>query len=307
MTEEARIKPPPLRTLTKADIVFHILNYTILVAFTMTILYPMIFVFSASVSDVQAVLRREVWLWPVGFNLAAYRAAFEFPNLMRGFGNSLLYAAVAATFVPALTMITAYPLSRKSMPGRNLFLVYFTITMFFNGGMIPNYLLIRNLGLMNTVWSVTIAFAFSFFNVIVARTYITSSIPEELYEAAKMDGSGEWFYFLRIIIPLSKPVIAIFVLWTAIGNWSGFFNQLLFLSDISMHGIQMVLRDLLFVITMTEEQRALMDPLQLAHREETARALRFAVIYIGAAPMLILYPFVQKHFVKGVMIGAIKG
>jgi len=307
MNEEARIKPPPLRTLTRADIVFHILNYTILVAFTLTILYPMIFVFSASVSDVQAVLRREVWLWPVGFNIMAYRAAFEFPNLMRGFGNSLLYAAIASTFVPALTMITAYPLSRKSMPGRNFFLVYFTITMFFSGGMIPNYLLIRNLGLMNTAWAVTIAFAFSFFNVIVARTFISSSIPEELHEAAKMDGSGEWFYFLRIIIPLSKPVIAIFVLWTAIGNWSGFFNQLLFLSDIRMHGIQMVLRDLLFVITMSEEQRALMDPAQLAHREETARALRFAVIYIGAAPMLILYPFVQKHFVKGVMIGAIKG
>jgi len=304
---ERELKPVPLSHLTKSDIVFHIINYTALILFTLSVLYPIIYCLSASFSSIYAVMTRKVWLWPVGFNIKAYKAAFEYPGLMEGFLNSLFYAAVAAVFVPSLTMITAYPISRKTLPGHSFFVVYFAITMFFNGGMIPSYLLIRDLGLINSFLAVTVAFGFSFYNVIVARTYFAHNIPEELNEAAKIDGCGDWYYFLRIVVPLSKPIIAINILWTAMGNWNGYFSQLLYFTDSRKYGIQMVLRNLLFIMTMSDEQRALMDPERLSRKEEVARQLKFAVIFIGAAPMLALYPFVQKHFVKGVMVGAIKG
>ncbi|MCL2060291.1 MAG: carbohydrate ABC transporter permease [Oscillospiraceae bacterium] len=293
--------------LSFSDKAFHIINYTLTISFTLIVLYPLLWALSASFSSSEAIIRGNVWLWPVNPTVVAYKAAFSRPALITGFFNSVFYTAGSICVTVPLILISAYPMSRRDLPGRYIFIIFFTITMFFGGGMIPNYLLIRSLGMMNTPLAVIVPFSFSCYNMIIARTYFYSNIPDELLEAAKMDGCGDVYFFLSVVVPLSKPLIAVMVLFCAVGNWNSYMNNLLYFTDTKLFGLQMVLRELLFALTMTQEQKDMMDPDRLAAMEDVSRLLKFSVIYIGAAPMLILYPFIQKFFVKGVMIGAIKG
>ena len=226
---------------------------------------------------------------------------------MSGYANSLLYMVAGTTVNIILLVLTAYPLSRKDMPGRMMFVMYFTFTMFFNGGTIPNYLLVRNMGMLNSRWALIIPFAFSAYNMIIVRTFFSSNIPNELLEAAEIDGCTDIGFFFRIALPLAKPVIAVMVLFHGIGHWNGYMRALLYLSDSSKYTLQLVLRDILILANMPADVMAQLGDAKLEELSNAMELLKYSVIVVGSLPVLILYPFVQKYFVKGVMIGSVKG
>ena len=289
------------------DLSFHIINYTILTLVALVILYPLYFVLISSLSSAYAVVTNQVWFYPVEFSFDSYRAIFEHRLLVSGYINSLIYMVFGTIVNIALLLTCAYPLSRRDLPGRSFFLLFFVFTMFFNGGMIPNFVLIQQLGLMNTRSSLIIPFAFSAFNMIIVMSYFRHSVPEELYESAQMDGCTDIGYFFRIAVPLAGPVIAVVTLMHAIGHWNGFFRALLFLNDAQLFPLQLVLRDILFVTQMSPDMLANLGDDRLAALHNVMELLRYSVIVVGALPVLLLYPLVQKHFVKGMMIGSVKG
>jgi putative aldouronate transport system permease protein len=289
------------------DRLFHIINYSILSILFIIVLYPLVYVVSCSFSSAMAVITNRVWLWPVEFTLDSYKAIFEHRLLMIGYANSLLYM-VAGTFVNIILLVLcAYPLSRKDLPGRIFFTFYFIFTMFFSGGMIPNYILVDKLKMLNTRWALIIPFAFSAYNMIIVRTYFNSNIPAELLEASQIDGCSDIKFFFRIALPLSKPVIAVMVLFHGIGHWNGYMRALLYLNNPKYYTLQLVLRDILFLAQMPEEVLAQMEDSKLEEITNVMELLKYSVIVVGSLPVLILYPFVQKYFVKGIMIGSIKG
>ena len=271
------------------------------------VLYPLVYVVACSFSSAYAVVTNQVWLWPVEFTLDGYKAVFDHNLLMSGYANSLLYMVAGTTVNIILLVLTAYPLSRKDMPGRMMFVMYFTFTMFFNGGTIPNYLLVRNMGMLNSRWALIIPFAFSAYNMIIVRTFFSSNIPNELLEAAEIDGCTDIGFFFRIALPLAKPVIAVMVLFHGIGHWNGYMRALLYLSDSSKYTLQLVLRDILILANMPADVMAQLGDAKLEELSNAMELLKYSVIVVGSLPVLILYPFVQKYFVKGVMIGSVKG
>lgn len=291
----------------RGDRSFHITNFAVLTLLGLIVLYPLVYVVACSFSSAYAVVTNQVWLWPVEFTLDGYKAVFDHNLLMSGYANSLLYMVAGTTVNIILLVLTAYPLSRKDMPGRMMFVMYFTFTMFFNGGTIPNYLLVRNLGMLNSRWALIIPFAFSAYNMIIVRTFFSSNIPNELLEAAEIDGCTDIGFFFRIALPLAKPVIAVMVLFHGIGHWNGYMRALLYLSDSSKYTLQLVLRDILILANMPADVMAQLGDAKLEELSNAMELLKYSVIVVGSLPVLILYPFVQKYFVKGVMIGSVKG
>jgi putative aldouronate transport system permease protein len=290
-----------------ADRSFHITNYIILSIFFIIVLYPLVYVLSCSFSSAIAVISNRVWLLPVEFTLDSYKAIFEHKLLMTGYYNALMYMVFGTCVNVVLLLLCAYPLSRKNLPGRKIFTFYFLFTMFFNGGQIPNYLLVNNLGMLNTRWALIIPFAFSAYNMIIVRTYFANNISSELLDAAQIDGCSDIKFFYKIAIPLSKPVIAVMVLFHGIGHWNGFMRALLYLNDSQLYPLQLVLRDILFLAQMPEDVLAQMSDSKLEEMSNVMELLKYSVIVVGSLPVLILYPFIQKYFVKGIMIGSIKG
>ena len=303
MNERALKKSRRLR----GDRSFHITNFAVLTLLGLIVLYPLVYVVACSFSSAYAVVTNQVWLWPVEFTLDGYKAVFDHNLLMSGYANSLLYMVAGTTVNIILLVLTAYPLSRKDMPGRMMFVMYFTFTMFFNGGTIPNYLLVRNMGMLNSRWALIIPFAFSAYNMIIVRTFFSSNIPNELLEAAEIDGCTDIGFFFRIALPLAKPVIAVMVLFHGIGHWNGYMRALLYLSDSSKYTLQLVLRDILILANMPADVMAQLGDAKLEELSNAMELLKYSVIVVGSLPVLILYPFVQKYFVKGVMIGSVKG
>ena len=299
-------KPRAIRC-SIADRSFHITNYIVLTIFLIIVLYPLIYVLSCSFSSAMAVISNRVWLWPVDITLDSYKAVFEHRLLMTGYGNALIYMAAGTCVNILLLLLCAYPLSRKDLPGRAFFTFYFIFTMFFNGGQIPNYILVNNLHMLNTRWALIIPFAFSAYNMIIVRTYFSSNIPGELLEAAQIDGCSDIKFFAGVVIPLSKPVIAVMVLFHSIGHWNGYMRALLYLNNSELYPLQLVLRDILFLANMPEEVLAQMGDSKLEEMTNVMELLKYAVIVVGSLPVLILYPFIQKYFVKGIMIGSVKG
>lgn len=291
----------------RGDRSFHITNFAVLTLLGLIVLYPLVYVVACSFSSAYAVVTNQVWLWPVEFTLDGYKAVFDHNLLMSGYANSLLYMVAGTTVNIILLVLTAYPLSRKDMPGRMMFVMYFTFTMFFNGGTIPNYLLVRNMGMLNSRWALIIPFAFSAYNMIIVRTFFSSNIPNELLEAAEIDGCTDIGFFFRIALPLAKPVIAVMVLFHGIGHWNGYMRALLYLSDSSKYTLQLVLRDILILANMPADVMAQLGDAKLEELSNAMELLKYSVIVVGSLPVLILYPFVQKYFVKGVMIGSVKG
>ena len=230
---------------TGVDRAFTILNYTLLTLFTLVILYPLIYVVSASFSDGAAVIVGKVWLWPVNPSLFAYEKVFSYPLIWSGYGNSLYYAVVGTFVNVTMTLIAAYPLSRRDLFGRKVILGLFLFTLFFNGGLIPTYLLVRDLGLRNTRWALIIPQALSIWNLLIAITFLRSSIPHELLEASQLDGCSDFQYFIRVLLPLSTPLIAVMSLFYAIGHWNQFFAALLYLTDKDLFPLQIILRNIL--------------------------------------------------------------
>lgn len=290
---------------TGVDRVFTIANYTLLTLFLLVILYPLIYVVSASFSDGAAVIAGRVWLWPVKPSLFAYEKVFSYPLIWSGYGNSLFYAVVGTLVNVTMTLIAAYPLSRRDLWGRNVILGLFLFTMFFNGGLIPTYLLVRDLGLRNTRWALIIPQALSIWNLLIAITFLRSSIPHELLEASQLDGCSDLQYFFRVLLPLSTPLIAVMSLFYAIGHWNQFFAALLYLTDKDLFPLQIILRNIL--ISSQVDMAMIEDIKIMAAREALRELLKYALIVVASVPVLIIYPFVQKYFVKGIMLGSVKG
>lgn len=269
------------------------------------VIYPLLYVLSASVSDPLAILKGEVWLWPKGFNLDAYVKVFRNDDILRGYINTFVYTIVGTGINLVMTTIAAYPLSRKDFYGRNFFNAAIVFTMFFSGGMVPMYLLINNLHLLNTIWAVVLPGAISVWNMVIMRTYFQTSIPFEIQESALIDGCNNLQILMRIVLPLSAPIMAVMTLFYAVGHWNAFYNALIYLSDRDKFPLQIILREILIQNQMNEMASVLDDT--LVQYMMDVEALKYAVVIVANLPVFILYPFLQKYFVKGVMIGALKG
>lgn len=288
------------------DKVFHILNITLLAAAGCIVLFPLLYAVACSFSSTQAIIQNKVFFWPVDFTLDSYSAVLQYNLITSGFLNSLLYAALGTLTAVALLLLSAYPLSRPDLPGRKIFIVFFMVTMFFSGGMIPNYMLMRDMHLINTRWALMIAFSFSCYNMIIVRSYFQTSLPTGILDAAHIDGCNDLRFFLKMALPLAKPVIAVMVLFNMVGIWNSYMNAMLYTSDPNLYPLQMVLRDILFVAQMPAEMRTSMDPSKVNNMQDLLQQLRYAVLVVGALPMMAVYPFVQKFFIKGMLIGSLK-
>ena len=286
----------------RSDRVLYAVSGAILFLFTLTIIYPLIFIVSCSFSSGVAVATGRVYLWPVGFTLDGYKAVFSYARVLMGYRNTLFYTLVGTLINVTLTLITAYPLAMPGMQGKRLYLFLFTFTMFFSGGLVPTYLLVSRLRMTNTVWAMLIPGALSVYNMIVARTFIQNSIPVELLEAARIDGCSWGKYFLHVVLPLSKAVIAVITLFYAVGHWNAYFGAFIYLSDRSQHPLQLVLREILV------ENSIEVTDVELENARQNMRdLLKYALIVVSTVPVLCFYPFVPKYFVTGVMVGSIKG
>ncbi|GIO98685.1 sugar ABC transporter permease [Paenibacillus lautus] len=279
--------------------------YIILSFITLLVLYPLFFVLIASISAPETVMRGEVWLWPKELSFVGYERLFANSDLMRGFLNTLLYTTTGTALNVLMTIAAAYPLSRADFNGRGIFTAIIVFTMFFSGGMIPNYLLVKELGMLDTIWAIIIPSAVSVWNIIIMRTFFQSSIPKEMQEAAFIDGASNMRVLWRIVLPLSGPILAVMVLFYAVGHWNSYFSALIYLSDRANYPMQLFLREIL-VQGQMQEMVDISDD-SLARSLMDAEAIKYAAVIVTNLPMLLLYPFLQKYFVKGVMIGAIKG
>lgn len=268
------------------------------------VLVPLLFVLAASFSDPDLVVRGKVLLFPKGFTLKAYQMVFENKDIWKGFRNTCFYTVAGTAISVALTVLAAYPLSKKDLPGRNILMMLILFTMYFSGGMIPTYLLVKDLGMYDTVWALLIPAAISTYNLIVAKTFFENSIPTEVYESARLDGCNNLAMLPKIVLPLSKAILAVLVLYYAVGIWNAYFDALIYLRNSDLHPLQIILRNIL-LLGQTEQMGT--NDVGMAEKIKMAEAIKYSAIVISSIPMLILYPFVQKYFVKGVMIGAIKG
>jgi multiple sugar transport system permease protein/putative aldouronate transport system permease protein len=277
----------------------------ILSVITLSVLYPLVYIVSASFSSSMAVMQGRVWLWPVDPTLEGYAAVFRSSQVPRGFINSLYVMGVGTTINVILTIALAYPLSRRDLYGKNLFMGLITFTMLFSGGLIPSFLLIRSLGMYNTYWAIIIPGAVGVYNVIVARTFFRSNIPQDLNEAAAIEGCGDFRFLIKVVLPLSAPIIAVLTMFYAVGHWNSYFNAMIYLRDPAKKTLQLVLRDILIINQMGDDM--LRDVSTQLRQEGLAQLLKYSLMVVASLPMLIMYPFIQRHFVKGIMVGAIKG
>ena len=278
---------------------------SIMVAFLIVIMYPLIYVLSSSFSSGAAVTTGKVLLWPVDFCLTGYEVVLANKAVWKGYGNTLFYTILGTAFNVVLTTLAAYPLSRAKFRGKGLYMALFMIPMFFTGGMIPTYLLMSNLHLVNTRWALVVIGGISTYNMIVMRTFFQNSIPGELLEAAKIDGISDIGYLFKIVLPLYKAIIAVISLYYSVTHWNTYFNGLLYLRKRELYPLQMVLREILNASKITATD---IDDLEaLAKIQEAADVMKYALIVVSVVPMLILYPFIQKFFEKGVMVGSVKG
>lgn len=279
--------------------------YLFLIAVLIVILFPLLHILSASFSAPLAVTSGKVWLWPVDLSLIGYKAAFQNSDIWLGFGNSLFYTVFGTLLNVAFTVMMAYPLARKTFYGRHIMMMLLVFTMFFDGGLIPNYLLVKSLGLLDTRWAMIIPGAFAVFQVIIARTFFQSTIPEEMAEASQMDGCSDMRFFLQIVLPLSKPVIAVLTLMYAVGHWNAYFNALIYLNDADKFPLQIFLRNLLILNSDNTDMYVNINAAIVS--QGLKDLLQYTLIVIASVPVLAIYPFVQKYFIKGVMIGSLKG
>lgn len=290
--------------ITKKDKIFYTVNGLFLFFALLITSYPIIYIASASFSSSVAVTTGKVWLYPVDLSLAGYKAVFANQEVLTGYMNSFIYTVVGTAINVGLTFLAAYPLSRKELVGKTWIVFMFIFTMWFNGGLIPTYMVVRNLGLINTRWALWLPRALSVFNVIIARTYIKSTIPEECFEAASIDGSGYFHYFFRIVLPLSGALTGVLVLFYAIAHWNSYFSAFLYINDQELFPLQIILRKILIQNSITAEMTA--DEVE-GMDYSLAELLKFSLIMVASVPIWVMYPFVQKYFVKGVMIGSVKG
>lgn len=284
---------------------FDAVNTVLQIAAVIIVLYPLIYILSCSFSDPAAIMSNKVWLFPVDFSLEGYKAVFNSKLIWRGYGNTVFYTVTGTMVNVLLTVMAAYPLSRKDFVGRNIIMFLFAFTMFFNGGLIPTFLTVRNLGLYNTRWAMILPNAMAMWHVIITRTYFQENIHSSLREAAQIEGCSNIQFIMKVVVPLSKPILAVISLYYGVMHWNSFFNALIYLQDSDMFPLQLILRDIL--IQNSADNTMTMDLESAAKKEMMAELLKYGMIVVSSVPVLMIYPFVQKYFVKGMMIGAIKG
>ena len=286
------------------DKVFRFFLYLISGFILLLVLYPLYFVVIASFSDPSAVASGQVWLVPKGLTLDGYKELFRHNEIWTGYANTILYT-IAGTFIGvAVNIFAAYALSKKDLVGRKVLMWLFVFTMFFNGGLVPTFITIKDFGLYNTFWVMVLPFSVSVYNIIVARTFFENTIPAELNDAAKIDGCGNIYYFFKIVLPLSKAILAVIALWTAVGMWNSYFNALVYLKDSWRYPLQLALRNILITNNL-QMSFGSGEAMQIALR--LSNLMRYSVIIVSTLPIMCVYPFAQKYFNQGVMIGAVKG
>ena len=292
---------------TRVDKVFGVINAIFIVFITIITLYPLIYVCSASISSPASVTSGRMWLWPTDITFEGYKRIIKNSEIWMGYVNTIFYTVVNVAISLAVTLPAAYALTVKSLPGRKFIVFVFSVTMFFSGGMIPLYVVCRNLGLVNTLWAVILPSATSMWYIILTRTFFQSTIPHELEEASEIDGCSVFATFLRIVLPLSAPIIAVMALYFGVGRWNSYFGEMIFLRDRGKFPLQLFLREILIVATFNQENASNADAITMAEQLRIASIIKYATMIVATLPVIAAYPFIQRYFVKGVMIGSIKG
>lgn len=291
--------------VSKEDKLFNIVNYIILTVILIVVMYPLIYIISASFSSTDAVVTGKVKLFPVDFSLLGYKAVFNTNQIWIGYRNSLMYAVLGTLVNITVTIMAAYPLSRKDFKARNILMGIFVFTMLFNGGLIPTYIVVNKCGMIDSIFAMIIPNAMTVWNMIIARTYFQNNIPLEIQEAASIDGCSDMTFIIKVVLPLSKPIIAVLGLFYAVSHWNSFFNALIYLQTDDLYPLQIILRNILI---QNEVDPSMMKDLQnFENQQGLKELLKYSLIIVASLPVLIIYPFVQKYFIRGIMVGSIKG
>lgn len=309
MSSTAVIKKSSIKE-SKTDRIFLFFVYAILVFAFVIVAYPLIYIASASISDPSVVNSGEMWLLPKEVTFEGYTTILQNKAIWRGYFNTIIYTVVGTIVNLMVTIPAGYVLSRKDFPLKGLFTKMMVITMFISGGMIPSYILINNLGLTNTMWALILPGAASVYNIVVTRTFFQSTIPEELTEAALMDGATTFNIFYAVVLPLSKPIIAVMALFYGVGHWNQYFQALLYIDDRSKYPLQMVLREILVLQDLSSNPSTIMTEATaeyLNQQQNLSAIIKYGVMIVATLPIIMVYPFLQKYFVKGVMLGSLKG
>jgi putative aldouronate transport system permease protein len=277
--------------------------YVILSLVLVAVLYPLIYIVSSSISSPAAVVSGKVWLWPVDISFRGFQTIMKTPLIMTGYGNSLFYMSVGTIISVTLTVMLAYPLSRKSFFGRKGILMMIMFTMLFSGGLIPTYLVVKEMGMIDSRLALLIPNAIWVWQVIIARSFFQSTIPSELVEASEIDGCSDWRFLGSVVIPLSKPILAVLLLMYAVGQWNSYFDALIYLKSDKLYPLQLVLRS----IIIQNNSAGAMDLSVQIQRAQLAELLKYSLIVVATLPVLIIYPFVQRYFVQGMLVGSVKG
>ena len=295
---------------TRGDVVFDVINVFVVALITLTMIYPMWYIIIVSIATPEEAALGGIYLWPETISFEAYQNVFKNQDIWLSYANTVLYTVAHTIYVLLLTIPAAYTLSKKQLPGRVVITWYFFITMFLSGGLIPSYILNRNLGLVNSRWIMILGMGIGYSNLIITRTYCQTSIPNELFESAYIDGATEWQTFLKIALPLSGAIIAVMALYAAVGTWGSWYTAFIYITDQKKWPLQLRLRQILILNQTQSLDYGMMSQEEiemLQHQAFMVYTMKYAIIFIACAPMLVLYPFVQKYFVKGVMIGSLKG
>jgi len=291
---------------SRVDKIYYTLMNIFLFLFFIIILLPLLNVVASSFSNSVVVNQGRVLFWPVQPTLEGYKAVFEYPGIWRAYANTFLYTITGTILNLAMTMIAAYPLARKGLPFKGIVVALFMFTMLFSGGTIPGYLLVKNLGMIDTIWAMIVPGAISVYNMIIARTFI-QNIPDDIEEAAKIDGCSDFRYFFEMVLPLSKTVIAVLALYYAVGHWNDYFTAFLYMMDPDKMPLQITLRAILIKNSFTEAAGITIDEETMLNNQARQDLLKYSLIIVSSVPILVLYPFIKKFFMKGVMLGAVKG
>jgi len=281
--------------------------YLVLALVSIIILYPLIYIVAASFSSASAVISNRVWLWPVHPTLAGYLGVLDFPGVWQSYLNSIIYTVFGTLLSVSLSVLAGWPLSRPHLVGKRLVVWLLLFAFLFSGGIIPLYLVVKDLGMLNTRLAMIVPPALSIFSVILARSFFRSTVPEELVEAAQVDGAGEFAVLWRIVLPMSKAVLVVLALIFAVGQWNSYFYGLIFLDSQSLYPLQLVLREVLVLNELSPSSLSGLSPQQIAHFQDVQTLVQYALIVVGSLPMLILYPVAQRYFVKGMRVGSLKG
>ena len=288
---------------SRTDALFDTGVYAIMIAFSAIFLYPVLYAISCSFSGAEALLHQEVWLWPVDVTLKSYQMVFEHKYVLSSYGNTILYTVLGTTYSVLLTILGAYPLSRSYLPFRDFFMLIIAFTMLFGGGLIPTFLVVRDLKLVNTLWALVLPCAVTPFNLILLRTNM-QGIPDAIEESAKIDGANDWIILVRIILPMCMAAVMTVFLLYFVGKWNDWFSALIYLNDREKYPLQLILRD---ILASNDDKTFNQQMLREAKNSVSSLGFKCAIMVIATAPLLVVYPFIQRYFVKGVMVGAVKG